>query len=294
MRLHYRFSQMAKILNKVEIKYVLFLLCLIPVMFSFVDSYSYIPSLETGIIEQSDELNIEFAKEIVDNYSYADLVTSFVLYANEFLSILFLLIGLFFGDAILKHSNNNSYYMIRNRISFTEYKLLMYKNVLKNLFVIEFILFILIYVISILIAGFGSNFLVLIQSLIPFIFTYAYTSLVLLLTLNLNYVIKNGYILKIIPFIYMYLPILISSIFYNVLGSLNMFYYLSYMSYVPSFRNITTDSSINIFSYFMGNLSETEIVYLFDYYYSPVFGYLILICLVVLTFNLGKGDDYHV
>ncbi len=275
-----------------EKKYLLFLICLYPVISSYIWTFGYYLDLQTGLSLGEADLNLNMAQSIVDNYSYVDLVSAFLSNTFMYLSFLFILIGVFFGDAIACYINNNTYYILRNRLSFLEFKVYIYKNVILNVFIIEMTLTGLIYLIAIAIAGLNPGFIFFVQTFLSFIFIFAYSILVLLITINLSFIIKNNYLLKVIPYITLYFPIVFSNLFFRYLPSTIDYTRFSYLSYVPYFKYSTTEPHVNLIGVLNGSLTPEQVDFLTSGISNFLVPYILLISIFIITFNCGKKVWY--
>lgn len=280
-------------IRKIEKGYILFFICLYPAITSFIANYAYKIQLKSELLSPPTDLNVQMAQSIVANFNYVDLVTEFTQDTQMYISFLMILLGLFLGDVVFRHRRDNAYYIMRNRLSYSSYMLLIYKRVLKRLFVIEGILVVLIFTFALLLGGINTSIIFFIESLVPFVFIYLYSSLILLLTINLNSVISNMYVLKLMPFILMYVPILASAFLYKIIPNEAIYIKFSYLTYVPSFSYATTNSQINFINWLNGSLTPDEVSYLTQYIKPFVIPYLLLIFVVILTFNIGKERDWY-
>lgn len=280
-------------IRKIEKSYILFFICLYPVITSFIDNYVAQIQLKRELLSPPTDLNVQMAQSIVANFNYVDLVTDFTQDPQMYISFLMILLGLFLGDVVFRHRRDNAYYIMRNRLSYSSYMLLIYKTVLKRLFVIEGILVVLIFTFALLLGGINTSIIFFIESLVPFVFIYLYSSLIILLTINLNSVISNMYVLKLMPFILMYAPILASAFLYKIIPNEAIYTKFSYLTYVPSFSYATTNSQINFINWLNGSLTPDEVSYLTQYIKPFVIPYLLLIFVVILTFNIGKERDWY-
>lgn len=279
--------------TSIKKSYLLFFICLYPVVSSLIWNYKYYLQLIRELKSPPADLNVELAQRIVDNFSYTDLVIGFTQDIEMYLSFLLILMGLFFGDIIFKQIRDNTYYILRNRLSYRSYMILIYKSVLKRMLVIEGILMAFVFIFALLLAGINPQLIFLFESLVPFVFMFLYSSLLVLLTINLNAIISNLYILKLLPFILMYVPILGSTFLYKIIPNAESFINFSYLTFVPRFSYSTTEVHVNFINWISGSLTNGEVSFLTQMIQPFVVPYLILILLVIFTFNVGKKSEWY-
>lgn len=276
-------------------KYSFFLLAIFAIFPPLFSSYSYFTQLTSELASAvpSSDLNVDFAQVIVDNSSYLDGIHSITRDMSLYIYILFILIGLYFSSPIRNQLNSNSYYILRNRLSYKQYLKMIYTSTLRKLFIIELTLTSLIYILSFILLGGNSSFELFIESLIPFVFLFIFSSLVTLIVINLNFVISNIYVLQGLPFAILYAPILISTLLNKVIHNQNLMVSLSYLTFVPTLDYSTTEQNINLLNYLQGNLSLKQSYFLFQDVNPFIMSYMLLIIIFCLSIKIGKDHWYE-
>lgn len=285
---------MAKKFIKVSKKYGLFLLAFFTLLPSLVEAKIYNSQLIAELAESapSPDLNLEAANLIVTNSSFLDYVHAVTSRLDLFMYIVFIAIGLQFVSEVRNHIDDNSYYILRSRLSYYQYLKLVYKKALFDLFKILSILTIIIYLVTFALGGLGGTFELLIESFIPFFFLFIYSALVMLIVINVNFVISNRFVIYGLPFAILYAPVLISTLLNKLPINDQLFIASSYQTFVPTLSYTASDTSVNLVSYIQGNLSAEQTNFLFQYVEPFIVPYLILIVVFALTTKLGKDSWY--
>ncbi len=281
---------MLKIVKKRNFKYLIFgipLLAFIPRILSQYDYYIQL-NAELNNPLSSPDLNIENTKLMIDNWSYLEYINSSYINISMYISLLFILLGLFFANTIRDDIKNNNYYMYRNRLPYFNYLMFKYKKIILQIILIETILMLVLYAFCFALGPVNFNIILFIQSLIPFIFIMIYSILVVIITINLGFIVTNRFVLQIIPYLFIVSPILLSSLLNKLIDNHNVLIMFSYQTFIPYFSYTSSDSSINILNYLSGNLSNEQVSFMLQYVNPFVLPYTILIIVTIVSCFLGN------